>query len=348
MTFPVGQQFVSKAFPKFMHPSTYARNSVAPNAAGWQAITGGLTHALRWRRKMLWSSQGNTTTWLAKGGAGTRVRFKGRFRTGTLASYLVCRVQVAATAGVSDPYITVVFTAVGGGTSNTAEIHIGSSLSGETDATFESWIGATRVACDAEQEYTFVCNDVQNARLVSICIYEESLAPSVGNGYPQARYSALGPIYDASRQEMVDATDSAMRLNSSVLHTWSVNNYTAPKTNGGSASLLNVIDGTNANAQTSSSPAFWVDTAFCNTVSRTTVPCEFAVYASSSSVNGECYLMGSATSTLASITGINAEGWYTATANIPPAEQRLYVLFGDTFTAGDVSLWSFALAQYDP
>lgn len=340
-----GMLFVPKNVPRPIQPTAFARNGTAPQALTWQQTTERLIHALRWRRKLLWRWHGRTS-WLAKSGA-TRERWRFRARTGILAANLAFRVQIASTAGSTDPYVVIVATPVGGGTTITLEVHYGAGMGGtETDVTGESWIGLSRGACAANQEYTFTVTEHGDARLVSVCAFEESLPPSIENGYPTGRWSALSPIYDGSRQEQLETATDAWKWNAAGLFAWAVNRYTAPKTIASSASTVNVIDGSAMTGLTRASLGHWVDLEYCNTVGKSTVPCEFAVY-SSGGGNGEAYVNDVSGATVASITGIGAEGWYTASCDLPPSEAKYFVSFGDTFTGVSQSLWSFALAQYE-
>lgn len=56
---------------------------------------------------------------------------------------------------------------------------------------------------------------------------------------------------------------------------------------------------------------------------------------------------GQQSGALATISGIEAEGWYTALVDLPPAEAKYDVRYIHD-SSDHTSVWAFNLAQYEP
>jgi hypothetical protein len=341
---PVGFMFISRNLPRFTSPGTFARNTVSPQATAWQHIAGKLGHALRWRRKQLFAWNG-TTTWLGKGGA-TRERWRFRARTGTLAGKIAVRMHIALVDGTgTDPYVEIVGTPVGGGTTVTLTLHAGAGSTVANDVTAEGYFGYLAADCSPECAYEFTATEHGSARLVSACVFEESLLPQTDNGYPEARWTVGSPISDLHRQQQLAVATVAYKLNSAHLFCWAVNQYTAPKTNA-TTTTKNIIS--NDSTVSAATPGFYVNLVYCNTVAQTEVPVEFAVYAKQvGGTSGTVHLLNSAGSASISITGITTEGWYTATGTLPATEAKYDVAFVEA-GGGTISVWGATLAMHDP
>ena len=342
-----GFLFIPTTLPRFVSPGLLARNTTSPQATSWQEISNRLCHTLRWRRKQLFAWNG-TAAWLGKGGA-SRSRWRFRARTGTLAARISARVHMALVDGTgTDPYVEIVGTPVGGGTTVTLTIHAGGASTVAVDVTTEGSFAYVSADCDEEKEYTFVVTEYGSARLVSACVFEESKLPQTDNGYPQSRWSAGSPILDAYRQQQLALATTAYRLNSAHLFSWAVNQYTVPKTTA-SVTVKNIID--NSTTYGADTPGAYVNLEYCNTVGRTTVPVELAVYASvtGGAGSGEFSIRDSAGSAPAglSTTSITTEGWYKLTGNLPATEAKYNFVFSRT-GIGTLNVWGVTLAMYDP
>lgn len=337
--------YISPVVPRPISPNLLARNSTAVQAITWQAIAARLAHALKWRRKQLWRS-GQSTQWLGKG-VSTRVRWRGRARTGTLCAQVAVRLQIALLDTTSgDPKVTIAFTAVGGGTSPTLTVHAGSGSTVASDVTSESWIGVVKATVDASKAYTIDFTEVGNCRLISASVYEIANETLTSNGYPLMRFGVGGPIYDADRETMLTAATAAWKANGAVLFDWSVQLDSAPRTSSSTVNV-NVVD-ISVLTVSVASPGIYVNLEHCNTVSQATVPVEFAVRAQVVGAGlGTVAVFDSAgavVSTL-SVSVTTTLGWYTVTGFLPATEAK-YDVRAKVTGVTTISIWGFALAQY--
>jgi hypothetical protein len=166
-------------------------------------------------------------------------------------------------------------------------------------------------------------------RMVGATIYECARAPMVENGYIAQQYSIGQGIYDTDRQDVADAAVDLWKRGASPLFTFSsYRNATAPNSSLAAASPANVFDVSIVTATTETA-GYWVDLRYCNTKSRTTVPCRFEAYwATTGGVSQSLYLVDSTGTTVGTLSGNGGSGtWFQTTINLPPTLAKYDLMF---------------------
>ncbi len=107
---------------------------------------------------------------------------------------------------------------------------------------------------------------------------------------------------------------------------------------------MNLVDNSTTTVA-ASTPGFWADLLYANTVSQAGVAVQMHVYAKCPSGSGTVRVLDSAGTTMLEVTGITAEGWYVVNGYLPPTEQKLDVYyFGDG--THECSVWTVQVDQF--
>jgi len=131
-------------------------------------------------------------------------------------------------------------------------------LSAYGPAPFLSWADPSVIATiPGNTTLQLTATELQNARLLSFCVYEESLAPDTDNGYVDPNVAVvLGPIYDARREGIAGLLRDQWVNGSAHLLNWS--DPLNPRQNT-TTTLRNLIDDTSTGAPSASSLGFTLD-----------------------------------------------------------------------------------------
>lgn len=350
---PQAPQIIQTPTP--IHVARYARNGLVPHAVYESEIASSLNFAAAVRTKQLFSG-GCAVNAIPSSDIVPRVRWRFAAHTGPLLGKIWCRVLLAradkASGGGGASTVTLYLTNADGSTVYGSGLYArggngsGAAVTDTPDEYAQGDIEIFGVPADTDV-YGYI-EDGIGARVISACVYEESLPLYAANGYVvPSQCAATMPIYDARRKTMYELATRLWKRGAAHLFNWTVDKQSSPRTiNNGIAK--NIIDNTSTIVSTAT-PGPTIDLRYCRTRARSTVPCVFAVYASMSGAadTGEVYLMDSTATPLAtiSISGTAAK-WYTVAVDLPATLAKYDLQFGNPDALETLSVGAASLYQY--
>jgi hypothetical protein len=184
--------------------------------------------------------------------------------------------------------------------------------------------------------------------VIAVMAYEEAplTVDDATSYYNESVPTAGMPIYDSTRERLLVGLSNMYRQNGGTLFHWGRLDGTARTRS--SATLANLIDGSTTGNPTSATRGVHLDLTYRNTVSRTSVPFELAVYAQTAAGSaGVVRLRDTSGNNLISITNISTTAqWYTATGLIPASAAKYDLQF-----AGDgvntLSVYAASVYEYE-
>lgn len=320
------------AIPFPLQPFKYANTGHIPQATWMRLVTNALNHCRRYRTKELYSSPGSMVI-PNSGGAPARARSYFRCHTGYGARRFILAYSIALQKAAPAAPGGVRFTAVpvGGGSTITKDLIFGANDAAVTplDALYEMSVGFMWTdPCAENTTYDCTVEDFSEGRLQHLLVHAESKGPDTANGYLDPVYAVDQDILDKHRKDLVEKATELYLQNSQPLFNFSCDtDATAPAIT--SVTETNIIDGTSTGAPSASSPGFYCDMTYKRTLARTTVPCVFAVLASSNTGSGGLVRLKDSSGILATIAGISTKQWYTTTVNMPATAERRDVQAAD-------------------
>lgn len=333
-------------FPPLVEINWNMRNGMTPSAYTWQQLVQGANHCAKYRHRQVYMKALELGTDVTGVSA---LQGVWRFRTGRDVSHVTVVMLMgltSASAGLgstSDPYATVDFTISGGATTSTDPFRYSSSTGTINDAPDEMSVQYQDVAVTANTVYECALNVANYARPIAIMVYEWNDDSTLNTHNP----TSGSPIYDVHREDVLVSLSNAYRSNGAMNFHWSlVDGAARTRSN---ATPASVFDGTSTGTPTAgSSNGFYLSPQYHRTHSRTTVPMEWAVYASMSAGTGTCRLIDSSGNTYGSINVNSATPqWWTATFNIPESAEIFLVpqMAGDG--AGTLSVRAVSVIEWE-
>jgi hypothetical protein len=339
---------VTKQQSRLVQPPRAARNGMLVSSNYYASIARAQNHIVAYRRKWLGGMcQRNNAFATVDEGQVTKWRMY--FRTGHGVKEIYVRLLLAPSdnAGSSAPaaivslYNPVTLLAISSFTRNIGIVD--SSITDVPDNYIDT-SGTLTVSDDTAYGLDFVTDD--GARFVSATVWEIADIPvdDTVDGAVDPRYSAHDPILDYKPLAMAQGQTELLMSNRHHLISWS--SYGDSAITNDTDTYTNIIDGSST-AVSVATPGWYVQNQYCNTLSRTGVPCVFAVYAEGATNGGYAQLTdGTNTLTTAAIT---TAGWYTATGTIPAAAATKYDVHAKTLGGGsdDITVHAVALLEYE-
>ncbi len=330
--------------PERIRGMRWAKNGQIPQAQFARQLVDSSNFARYRRRKCFFTSAGDLDN-LPGSNSGSTDRFRFRCETGPLArrfGITYCMALSNHGTGATDSYMDIRATKAGTGTIISKEIHYGAlpaSTSTPDDMLYEFGFGTVFTDdCEPMTEYEFAIADVDNARTISVCVWEDSLSGDTDNGFLANSYAVTQPIYDEQRRALAASLSESWSYQGAHCFNWSAGPtlFTAPTT------PRNIIDG--STAVSAATPGYTLDLRYKRTVSQARVPVRFAAYAQGSSgSDGEVWLVNSAGTAEIKILSIGTTaGWYTTTADLPDTLAKYDVHVYDptgNLTVSGVSLY---------
>jgi hypothetical protein len=187
------------------------------------------------------------------------------------------------------------------------------------------------------------------ARVLAACAYELG-NPTIDestNYYNTHQPTAGSLIYDADRERLLVGLSNMYRQNGAINCHWSLTDGVARTRS--SATQVNLIDNTTTGTPTAGThPGWYIDPRYHRTASRTTVPFEWAVYASMSAGSGTCRLIDTVGNTYGTITVNSATPqWWAATFSLAESAE-IYIVpqfAGDG--AGTLSVYAASAIEWE-
>lgn len=275
-----------------------------------------------------------------------RFRFRSRYGATRLRAYVV--LSPTDRYDAVSPRCEIDVTESGGGTETIGPFYYALAQTAPTDAPDE-WC-ATNAYCTISPATVYECNVkvIDWCRLLAITVVEEidaTVDPTV-NYFNAYEASATSPLFDVMRERLLAGSVAMWKQGAGTITHWARPDGTAQTRT--SATLANLIDGSTTGSPATSAPGFYLDCNYRNTVARTTVSFEAAVYASTSSgSSGVVHLTDSGGTNRISITGIGTTpGWYTATGSLSTAE----TWYAPRFACDGIntlSCYAFSLIEFE-
>jgi hypothetical protein len=345
---------VSKVLPPVLHTGRYVRNGMVPSGDLYTKITNGLNHANLYRRKLFASYNGRRYqqtfpifSVTGAGGPTVKWRFRNVTGHGCRALRFVVKMALSNTTSPSptaiDSRIRFGVTPAGGAEVFTGYLHYGSTTTTATDVPSELGKLSTSIDVDPATHYELRLLAYDEARVVSVMIYELGEAPDTATAHYTPPGHAVGAnILDAHRADLLPAWTALMEANGNAGWNWSADVTAVKRTIN---SYVNVMDGTTA-ANTAASPGVTLDLTGRNYYSATTVPFTFAIYASAAAGTAGKAKIISSGGDIVAITNVGTVGWYTTTVNMATAETK-YDLMISGDGVNEMSLFAMALYECD-
>ncbi len=340
--------------PGRIHVAKYARNGLVPHAVFESEIAASLNFVAAVRTKQLFHGWCGIDNIPSADYSGERVRWRFAAHTGPLLRRIKCKMLLAR-KDIGDPVGAptvklIISNADESVTYGSGSHAIGlSPASGDTpDEYIDATIQFDGVPADTDVYGRF--EEINGGRLISACVYEESLGITAANGYVvPAPVSVNAPIYDARRQRMYELATRLWKRGAAHLWNFSVDSQSSPRTND-TLTPMNLID-PSVSAVSSSSPGATIDLRYCRTRSKATVPCVLAAYGNTSAdETGELTITSSDGTVLANLPIPGATpAWHTTTVDMPATLDKYDLRIvadptgdGDAVSVGAVSLYQYA------
>lgn len=314
-----------KRYPRRIDPRRSARNTHVPQATYMGRLLHAQNHIVAYRRKAIfsWGDWDNRVT----GATGTVNRFRFYCHTGYGATHLTARIGLglADNASAVDPTVSMIVTPSGGAALPTQSVHYGFGEGTPDDSPDERTEFLIRVPVSANTTYEGVIQQIDFARILDVCVYEEAspyVDPAVDH-YVDISEGAVGfPVYDSTRESIVRGLSEMWRKNGSHLYS-----YPGPETGTLSpgTTWTNYFDLTTS--VSSSSTKVYLGNGFAEAMCRLsdgmTLDVVLAVYGQAIGGNTGEVRFQDAGGTLCSITGITTTlGWHTTTTTISAIDER--------------------------
>jgi len=339
------------------YPITYARrarNGTPVNASTYSDIANATNHIIAYRRK--WLAQFANSV-VPAGASGTLTSWRAYIHTGhhckqIRGDFILCRPDNALAV---DPVVAFALRDVGTGALVAASttIHYGPIDAAATDVPDERIKTVMRIdGADFadDTDYWLQVYAYDYARIASASFWElgtlDGVVDDAITGAVDPRFAAGGPITDDQPLALAAAQTEIIRTNRPSLFSWST--YDATSNDHVGVTATNMLD-LSSTTVTAATPGWYVNNLYHNTVSRTTVPVVFAVYASSTGIGGVNASLrltdGTQTITIGSIT---ASGWYTGTGLITAAAATKFDIHGFSDSASRTThLYAATLFEYE-
>jgi hypothetical protein len=248
-----------------------------PDSQFFQQAVATKAHCVAFARKLLFSKHYILGT--AGGMTGVTARWYCETGPACKRIYVMCVLGLDDRDTADEPSIDVAITRIGTGATTTMEFHGGESTTAATDAPEEFIIQGQVMDASPSEAYSGTVTHNNDARLISILVYEDQVA-TVDSGNPPHQTwepSAGSPIMDDDVSRLLDGVGDMMTGLGGLRFDWS------PPSGGSrarlSATWVNLLDDASTSPPTAAHPSFVLNTTARNTISKTTVPIRFAVYA---------------------------------------------------------------------
>jgi hypothetical protein len=355
---------IPAAAPISPQPRQMARNGLYPTALFAARVRSLANHAARYRTKQVANftvhrvASTNGTLWQT-GQPSPRTRWRSVFHSspyaGQLRAALTVSRQQLDTGGT--PHATPGFTiltlsTMAGVVLGRAVVSCASSSTSFADNTAiaENWSSRTTVFADVSTgapinippntDLQITVTEQDNARTMTLVVFEDSLAADTANGYIDPNVHNLSPILASSRQGVATLLRNMWLNGASHLFNWSFivdssGNYGPRST--ASATPKNIVDVTST-ANTASSPGWTLDLSNTGRVSNTNRPVVVV------QVYGKCTVASNGTVSLTNSGGGTMSvgpfgtslGWVSAIGSFIASAQKYDLLFSTA--AGTLSV----------
>lgn len=288
----------------------------------------------------------------AAGGASTQ-RWRTFIHTSSHCRYAMVRFLCLPSNNTGNPQSQVTFTLVGDTVPSAWCDHFYGASTDDDNADNVA-VGQSRpidgtgfVDLLPDTDYEVNVLDVDNARTMSVSIFEYALPLTTANGYINAGVVATQPILDSHRGEMTALYRTEWKRNGAPLITFSTSLDSAPRTIT-SATITNLLDGVTG-SPTAATAGYTLSLANRSTLRRAAdgIPVIMRAYGKcAGGGSGHVYLTNSAgTDVIDTEIDTTTEGWYSSGPfNLPATDGKYDLRFGgdgtNLLTVRAVALYS--------
>lgn len=334
---------------RLVQPPRFARNEQLVSATYYAKIARAQNHIMGYRRKWLGGFAQRNPAFASTASAAT-AQWQMYFRTGHGVKEVYVKLLLGPADNEATPTSAPVVTATLYNPTTLLSISSFDREIGIVDAAItdvpDNYIdtrGTLTVSDDTA--YGLSLTTEHYARIISATVWEVADIPVDDTiaGAVDPRYGVGDPILDGNALAMSEGQTELLRSNRRHLISWST--YGTSSITNNTSTYKNIIDGSSTTV-TVATPGWYIQNQYCNTLSRTGVPCVFAVYASATLNGGVVQLTdGTNTLTTGNVTSI---GWYTVAGTIPAAAATKYDVHakGDA-GGGAITVSAVALLEYE-
>lgn len=329
----------------------YVRNGKIPDAQFQSELVDLANSAAAYRGKELFRSIGSIAGIPSSGGAGERKRHRFAFHAGPYCDKVVALFVFAAQdhGGTANAYGQLLITTTAGATVGTAGKRYNPFYlpSGTLDVPDNFSTGFATVDVSPDTDYYGYVSDFDQARIVSVVVYEMLTKPDSTAGYIVPSVSGNGPIFSSDRSALMLMADSIYRRGASQTFTWHSDEDGSARTSGPIGDR-NLVDDTSTTVS-ASTPGFTLD--FTGKASfgaaATGVSCSIAVYGVRTGAAGNqgIKVKDSSGTTLVTLNAAPlAAGWFTGTVVFPATKAKYdlqYFVVAGTLTVYAVSIYEY-------
>lgn len=329
----------------------YTRNGRVPDAAFHTEMIGLMNSAAAFRGKEVFRSVGSIADIPAQA-AGTRHRHRFAFHTGPFAEKITAVFVISSlTDGLTDnAYARLALTDSAGTVTTSANWYAGASPNvggiASTDYPDNFSIGFATLAVTADTDCYGLISDVDHARIVSVVVFEEALAPDTANGYVNSSVAANGPIFYQQREDLITAANLMWKRGGSQLANWCSEIDSAARVAVAVKADTNIVDNSSTTVS-AATPGFTLDLTGKSTLTGGGVECKMAAYGirTGTAGNSGVKLKDSSGTTLLNLNGVGASlGWFVSTVTLPASKAKYdlqYFSSNGTTTIYAVSIWEY-------
>ena len=311
--------------PRLIQGNRNARNGMVVSALLHRELVAAENHITAYRHRQVYGKSLELGTDVT---GATALAGRWRFRTGygvdrCLVVMLMGQTTAAAGAGSTSNPISSVALTISGGATTTATFAYGTTTASVVDGPDEHSVMAEEIAVAENTVYECLLSNAGAARPLAIMVCE--LAPTTvgeATSYMNTHSPTGGsPILDADRERLFLGLSNMYRRNGAMNAHWSL--FGGASQTRTSATAINLIDNATTGTPTASSQGFFFSPQYHRTQSRTTVPMEFAVYASiTGGATGVVRLIDTSGNIYAStnITGASP-AWFVTAFNMPESAE---------------------------
>ena len=332
---------------KLIAPMRWARNGMLVQAGIGRSVLDAYGHAAQYRRKVIFS-KGLDLNAITTGVTGDTPLWLTRFRSGLQATQLHYVMTLAKDdhASAADPYVYWALTEIGGGSTDSNQMHAGVMVGSPDDTTDEFSFGTIRQDISPDTEYGLILFAVDYARPVACVVYEASpvaVDDALDGGGDPTGIEVSGPIYDTHHNDILKMGYDLWAKNAAINFSWSANNAAA-RASLASVTWTNAIDASTAYAATTA--GFLVDNLYHDPVSGD-VPVELSVYAERTAGAGTCKARINDGTNQLTTGAITTAGWYTVAGTIPAAAATKWDLEMQSDGSTTLKIWAAVLSEYE-
>ncbi len=341
---------VSARIKALTQVARYVRNGKVPDAQFQSEITELTNQAAAFRGKEIFRNAGSIAAIPSSFGVGERKRHRFAFHSGPYCDKVIALIVFAPTdhGTQTNAYGQLLITTTAGVTVGAAKRYSPLYIpAGILDSPGNFTNGFASVDVSPDTDYYGYISDFDQARILSVVVYEQNLAPDTSNGYLTPSVAGNGPIYSSERADIVANAVTLWKRAGSQLLNWCTEDDGFARSTA-SGTNKNIVDDTST-LISASTPGFTLDLTGKASLTSAGVACKIAVYGirTGSAAQQGVIVKDSAGAPIVILNSAPAAaGWFVGTLTLPATKAKYDLHY--YATSGTLAVYAVSIWEYEP